>query len=261
MAAKEELIAVVRGDIKDFQAKMKQVSGTLQNTSGLVDRYGNKIETTNKQAISSTTKATKSFAGMGVSLSKLGGYALAAYGVIRSGKVIIDQSSAATDKLNKALAGLKFGFQSFSSQLVSLDFTNFFTNIDKAIEKGKEIEQRRDKLQDVTRALTIEESKYRDEISALRLSATEETDENGRVKSKEERANDIRKAIELQKELNRIREAAALEAKNIALDVLSAQTQLFDPAAIEQFWNTYNKETVSSLRLQAEEYNKLKKSF
>lgn len=245
MATKEELIAVVKGDIKDFQTKMKQVSNTLHSSTGLVDRYGNTIEKTNTKAAQSTTKATKSFNTMGMSLSKLGGYALAAYGAFKTGETIIRSSANASDKLDVALGKISGGFQEIFRSVANLDFKNFFSDIEEAIRLGGELAERRDELQDSTRSLTIREKEYQSKIAASRLLASQENE------PLQVRIDAMREAIRLQKELFTLQLKNGKEGFNIAMDQITSETKL-SKEQLQNFLYYYNNQ--QSLREEAKKY-------
>ena len=246
MAGENEIIAVVKGDIKDFQAKMGQVSGKLKETTGMVDRYGNKIESANQKATASTTQAEGRFKSLGATLTKIGVYAAAAYGAFKAGEAVIRSSAGASDRLDIALGKVNGGLQAIFRSLDSLDFSNFLGNVAEAVRLGGELARLRDNLEDSTRSLTVVEAEYGAKVAELREYAS---DENNALK---DRISAMQQAIVLQKKINTLRVQNAREAYDIAMKAMMGETHL-QQLQIENLIKYYNQD--KELRDKAERYN------
>ena len=131
----QELVAVIKGNIDDFQKKMDVVEKDLSNTTKLVDKYGNaatqsgaKVNKAFDENAKSITANEKSWTSLG---STLGKYVLGFASVtaaIKIGEGLINSSSAASDKWEKAIGGLTFGMQQLGRQIVNLELKNLISN-------------------------------------------------------------------------------------------------------------------------------------
>lgn len=245
----QELVAVIKGNIDDFQKKMDVVEKDLNNTTKLVDKYGNtatqsgaKVNKAFSDNAKTITANEKSWTYLG---STLGKYVLGFASVtaaIKIGEGLINSSSAASDKWEKAIGGLTFGMQQLGRQIVNLELENLISNFEKAIDKGEELTERLDDLQDSTRSLSIVQSELGSEIAKLReLASYEDTPLKDRI-------NYIKKAITLQTELNQKILDNATQARDISADRLTAETGLTKEQA-DNFLKQYNNQ--KDLREQA----------
>lgn len=219
---REELIAVVKGDVSDFEKKMDSAHSKM-------GEFGNKT------------------LGLGKELGRLALAATAGYGAIEIGKKAIESVDFAEDKLEQTTAGLRQGFQYLSQSIFNSNFENLSENFLKAVNAGRELQEKLDELAFSTRSLDVVSSEYNANIQKNRLLASDfDADANDRLIH-------INAALADQEELNKLQIEHAEKAKSIAMERLKLESNLTEEQ-ITGFLEQYN--SVEDLRGAAIDYLK-----
>lgn len=238
-------------DARIHSDKLKQdiaeIDKNLKGATSNIEREGKKID-------QSMQGASKSIGDIGGSFKELkniilpltgagGAFAMIGVGIKR----IIDTSDTLQTKWAEVITGMKYGTDQFFRTLATGDFSNFFDNIRRAIDLGKEYERVIDELQELHRAYTLQEAERIPD-----LVETLEAARNINLTS-EERKKNIDKHIKLQEELADMRVKMAEKEYNLAVDRASHETKLNKETLF-----TVMKDFDSSMKTRAQAYNELK---
>ncbi|MFZ4548000.1 MAG: hypothetical protein ACOYN4_11225, partial [Bacteroidales bacterium] len=142
-------------EIKQVTARMGELKGKAKETGDAIGNSGNEMG-------SIWGKATGIFAVASGAMASI-------YGVIKAGQAVIASSEALSDKWEKTVTGLTFGWENFKTSIATSDFSNLLTNMQRAIKAGREYAEVMDLLEDKRRGATVSESKAALELSQLRI--------------------------------------------------------------------------------------------
>jgi len=238
--------------IKDLEKAQKTLTLEIKNTTRGTDEYVRKTKQLSlvRNEISKTRGEMNQF---GTSQNKLLGlFAKGAglvggfYGAIRLGQSIINSAQATADKFDIAMGGINEGLKFVQKSIATMDFSNFFRNLNEAIRVGREYAETLDDIGDLNRALKIQDSESRRYILDRLILLKD------RTRSEQERIKAADEIVAKENELARDREVVAKKGYDDYVKLLSSRSKL-DRATIEDFVRNYAK--TEQLRESAEKYN------
>lgn len=254
----------INNDIRSITSEMAKLINAQRQMVVGSDEYvahGRRIRELNgmigehRQQLRDTTSAwDKLKEGVKGLLPAFGFAAIAAGATYAFGK-ITSATHELADKWEFAMAGMSTGLDFFWKTLATGDWSNFFTNLNKAIKGGYEYAAMLDEVADNNRALRIIESKARGE--ELRL---EEALKNKQLSPKD-RLQAGKDRIALEEKLSRDRQTIA--NKNYTAEFAEAtrvtklnEDQLLSVAGVI---DSEQKLQASAYNKKVEDYEKLKK--
>ena len=150
----EKLQAAQKGAMNEDQ--LKRINRKIAESKMHLAEY-NKAGLEN---IKVTETQTEKFSRLGLTLTKVIGFATAAWAAIKSGKAILESIDTTADKLHETLAGLNEVKITVFSAIASGDFKNLAHNISVAYSSGVEFEGIMDKLREaqIAYSFAVEET-------------------------------------------------------------------------------------------------------
>ncbi|MDR1629920.1 MAG: hypothetical protein LBS36_06880, partial [Oscillospiraceae bacterium] len=232
-AADPERFDRLNRELKEAQRQLQQVrAGTNETGSAL----GNLIN---------IGKKLLPALGLGTAISLVQQFGSAVFDTFKS-------VQATGDAWAVTLAGINAGWDYFKRSLVTADWSNFFTNINAAINAGKEYARIMDELGERSRSYRIVESEARQEIAQLEIQL-----KNVNLANKER--------VAIADEIVAKEDAMLIHRKSMAEDEFKAITDLvaanttLDQAQLKHFMREYEQN--KTLITQAEEYIKNVKEY
>lgn len=177
------------------------------------------------------------------------------FGAIAAGaKMAFDKVVAATDTLSTQWAifmgGMKGATDEFFRSIATGDWSNLFTNMQRAMELGREYEETLDRVEKNQRSLDIAEA------DALNKKLDLEAKLRNKGLSRDERIEAGKQRLQLEKELERQRGKIAQELFDMELKTTADQAKL----SKEALWLVMKNQN-SETRVKAEELNKRIKDY
>jgi len=207
------------------------------------------------QQISGTTSAWSGLVEKAKGLLPAFGFAAIASGATYAFSAIKNSTHATADAFEFAVAGMRTGLDFFWKTLATGDWSNFFTNLNKAIEGGYKYAEMLDEVADNNRALRIIESKARGE--ELRL---EEALKNKTLSTKD-RLQAGKDRIALEEKLSLDRQAIANKNYKAEFDEATRVTKLNEDQllSVAGVIDSEQKLEAAAYSKKVEDYEKLKK--
>lgn len=182
------------------------------------------------------------FAGLNKTLGVFGLAAISAQAAIKQIGKAISSNQSTGDALDKLIAGWNNGLDIFYKRIAQGNFDNFFKDISKAVQAGREYAATLDDLGDRNRALRISEIELRTEI------AKQEGLRQDQTKSNEERLKAAERVNELQLELLDEQQTELKKAFDAEVDLITKKLG-FNKEELLSFLKNYREE--ESLREKA----------
>ena len=159
---------------------------------------------------------------------------------------VVESTKELGDKFEFAMAGMSSGVQFFWKTLATGEWSNFFSNFEKAISVGYRYAEMMDKVKEATWGLTIEESDARKKALDLELQLKNKLlSKDDRIKAGEER-------IKLEEDLSAKRTKIAQKEFDASMLIAQDRSKL-NSESLFIILKDYDSET----REQAEHYNDL----
>ena len=152
MAKEPKMKIGIGADTGDFEKGSAKVKKALKE-------IGVDANSTAGQMIASFGKATVALAGV-VSVIKI---------VAKALKDLKDQNQVLADTWGRACEGMSAAFDTFKTSVVSLDFSNFFSNMGEAISLARQLYDAVDAMGEIGTAYNIALAQQLDKIDTLRL--------------------------------------------------------------------------------------------
>ena len=159
---------------------------------------------------------------------------------------VVESTKELGDKFEFAMSGMSGGVQFFWKTLATGEWSNFFSNFEKAISVGYRYALMMDKVKEATWGLTIEESDARKKALDLELQL------KNKILSKEDRIKAGEERIKLEEDLSAKRTKIAQTEFDAAMLMAKDRSKLDSESLF-----TILKEADSETRAQAEHYNDL----
>lgn len=238
--------------IKELERTQSALTKEIKNTTRGTDEYIKKtkqlsqvrseINKTRGDMNQFTTTQSKITGLLTKSVGLLGGF----YGAVKIGQGIIEASEAASDKWAVTMGELNSMWDYLKKSISTVDFKNFWENMGKAAEFGREYARQKDEIEDRNRAISMRESE-------ITLQILEQTKIYKNVLiSENERMAAIDKIISLEKELATVRKDIDKQAWNAKV----AEIGKYGITEDILMANLKNYEVNKDLIGQAEEYAK-----
>lgn len=135
------------------------------------------------------------------------------------GQDIIANSNAIGDKWNRTMTGMKKGYEAFLTVLASGDWSNFFSNIERAYREGRELAEMQEALFEMQNATSLTETRNNIEISRQTAIMRDTT------RSNEERIGASERILELEQEIMDVKKKTAERARDSALKEIAIKTK------------------------------------
>ena len=242
----------IKNDIKTIIAEMnKLVNVQAQMTVGSKEYIDSaskikalkSIISEHRQEISNAKSPIQGLIDTAKGLLPAFGLTALAAGVTSAFTKIKNSTHATADAFEFAVAGMENGLDHFWKTLATGDWTNFFSNLGKAIKTGYEYASMLDKIDDQTRALSMVESDARGKELQL------EEDLKNKGLSNEQRIKAGQDRIQLEKDLSSQRQLIAKEGFDNEVMIASQQSGLSREQLIE-----VARDIASEKKIRAEAY-------
>ena len=135
------------------------------------------------------------------------------------GQDIIANSNAFGDKWNRTITGMRKGYEAFLTVLASGDWSNFFSNIERAYREGRELAEMQEALFEMQNATSLTETRNNIEISRQTAIMRDTT------RSNEERIAASERILELEQEIMDVKKKTAERARESALKEIAIKTK------------------------------------
>jgi hypothetical protein len=214
----------LEGQIKNNTGKIRDFDRGLSGSSTLVGEYGLGIK--------------KAFMAIGASI----GAVMIAWKFFKD---TIESTDTSADQFARVMEGATNAYDYFKKSLATGDFTNFFSNMEKAIKLGADYADQLDEIGNRRRSLTIDEAEANVFIQQQQKILKDQLSTN------EERIAAADKIINKEKELATLRKSIADQAIKARIDdygALGINEEILKS-------NLKNFETNKDLIKQADEYN------
>lgn len=237
--------------IKDLERAQSALSKEIKNTARGTDDYIKKtkqlsqvrseIGKTRTEMGQFTTSQSNLIGLLSKGIGFIGGF----YGAIKLGQSIIESADSSSDKFAVTMGGLNSAWDYFKKSIATADFSNFFSNMARAIKAGEEYAKQLDIIEDRNRAASISES-------ATALAVAKQTAiYRDALKTKTERIAAIDEILRLEKQQVTVTNSIAVQAKNAKIDDLLKLG--ITEETIKK--NLLNYESNKKLIEQADDYN------
>jgi hypothetical protein len=237
--------------IKDLEKAQKALYLEIKNTARGTDEYIKKskqysqvraeINKTKGDMGQFSTSQNKLVGLLAKGAGLIGGF----YGAIKLGQSIIESADSSSDKFAVTMGGLNSAWDYFKKSIATADFSNFFSNMARAIKAGEDYAKQLDIIEDRSRSASISES-----ATALAI-AKQTAIYRDALKTRDERIAAIDEILRLEKEQVKVNNSIAIQAKNAKVDDL-AKLDITEEMIKR---NLVNYEQNRDLIDQAEEYN------
>ena len=132
---------------------------------------------------------------------------------------VIANSNVIGDKWNRTMTGMKKGYEAFLTVIASSDWSNFFSNIERAYREGRELAEMQEALFEMQNATSLTETRNSIEISRQTAIMRDTT------KSNQERIDAANEILRLEKEIMAVKEKTAERARDAALKEIAIKTK------------------------------------
>lgn len=132
---------------------------------------------------------------------------------------VIANSNVIGDKWNRTMTGMKKGYEAFLTVIASSDWSNFFSNIERAYREGRELAEMQEALFEMQNATSLTETRNSIEISRQTAIMRDTT------KSNQERIDAANEILRLEKEIMAVKENTAERARDAALKEIAIKTK------------------------------------
>lgn len=123
------------------------------------------------------------------------------------------------DKWNRTMTGMKKGYEAFLTVIASGDWSNFFSNIERAYREGRELAEMQEALFEMQNATSLTETRNSIEISRQTAIMRDTT------KSNQERIDAANEILRLEGEIMAVKEKTAERARAAALKEIAIKTK------------------------------------
>jgi len=258
---KEELgklnsqLKITEMSYNQLKKRANELRGQLNNISQSADpvkwnKYNRELQETQLQ-MGKVRAGTQQTTGVMGTLTKTAGFLGiglgTVWGALRFGKSVLESTDTTADRFEETIGAMTSAWDYFKKSMATGNFSNFFTNIDRAIKAGKDYVAAMDIIEDRKRGQTISEAATNLEVKKQRAIYRDV------LKTMDERVTAIDKIIQLEKDESTIK-------KSIADAEITAQLNDFKKFDITEemvLQNLNNYEVNKDLINQADEYNKL----
>lgn len=187
--------------LKDLERSKKILVGELSKMTAGTDDFIRKskslelvtsrISDVKQQMYGVNKSTTESGATFSSAFGKVAGVftgitagAAAVWGSMQFGISVMRSTGDGADKLEATVGGLKSAFEQLKRVIATMDFSNFFENLDKAYKSGKDYVESLDNIADKKRGLGYIEANYKKElIEQERILKDATASEEDRVKA------------------------------------------------------------------------------
>ena len=153
-------------------------------------------------------------------LGKMTGFLASAIAVVKKfAQDVIANSNVIGDKWNRTMTGMKKGYEAFLTVIASSDWSNFFSNIERAYREGRELAEMQEALFEMQNATSLTETRNSIEISRQTAIMRDTT------KSNQERIDAANEILRLEKEIMAVKEKTAERARDAALKEIAIKTK------------------------------------
>ena len=132
---------------------------------------------------------------------------------------VIANSNVIGDKWNRTMTGMRKGYEAFLTAIASGDWSNFFSNIERAYREGRELAEMQEALFEMQNATSLTETRNSIEISRQTAIMRDTT------KSNQERIDAGNEILRLEKEIMAVKEKTAERARDAALKEIAIKTK------------------------------------
>lgn len=132
---------------------------------------------------------------------------------------VIANSNVIGDKWNRTMTGMKKGYEAFLTVIASSDWSNFFSNIERAYREGRELAEMQEALFEMQNATSLTETRNSIEISRQTAIMRDTT------KTNQERIDAANEILRLEKEIMAVKEKTAERARDAALKEIAIKTK------------------------------------
>lgn len=140
-------------------------------------------------------------------------------GVKKLAQDLIANSNVIGDKWNRTMTGMRKGYEAFLTAIASGDWSNFFSNIERAYREGRELAEMQEALFEMQNATSLTETRNSIEISRQTAIMRDTT------KSNQERIDAGNEILRLEKEIMAVKEKTAERARDAALKEIAIKTK------------------------------------
>lgn len=140
--ALNQSLGEMRERIRDGKQELKDINGEINTSGGMLDALSAKF---------------------GVSVTKLGAWGAAlgvAKGVLETYSTALSNNESIVDGWGATVEASESLYRSFANALVSMDFGNFFANMDRIVKSAREAYDALDELQTKSGVISNAESRY-----------------------------------------------------------------------------------------------------
>lgn len=135
------------------------------------------------------------------------------------GQDVIANSNVIGDKWNRTMTGMKKGYEAFLTVIASSDWSNLFSNIERAYREGRELAEMQEALFEMQNATSLTETRNNIEISRQTAIMRDTT------KSNQERIDAANEILRLEEEIMAVKEKTAERARDAALKEIAIKTK------------------------------------
>lgn len=132
---------------------------------------------------------------------------------------VIANSNVIGDKWNRTMTGMRKGYEAFLTAIASGDWSNFFSNIERAYREGRELAEMQEALFEMQNATSLTETRNNIEISRQTAIMRDTT------KSNQERIDAANEILRLEEEIMAVKEKTAERARDAALKEIAIKTK------------------------------------
>lgn len=140
--ALNQSLGEMRERVRDGKQELKDINGEINTSGGMLDALSAKF---------------------GVSVTKLGAWGAAlgvAKGVLETYSTALSNNESIVDGWGATVEASESLYRSFANALVSMDFGNFFANMDRIVKSAREAYDALDELQTKSGVISNAESRY-----------------------------------------------------------------------------------------------------
>lgn len=153
-------------------------------------------------------------------LGKMTGFLASAIAVVKKfAQDLIANSNVIGDKWTRTMTGMKKGYEAFLTVIASSDWSNFFSNIERAYREGRELAEMQEALFEMQNATSLTDTRNNIEISRQTAIMRDTT------KSNQERIDAANEILRLEGEIMAVKEKTAERARAAALKEIAIKTK------------------------------------
>lgn len=153
-------------------------------------------------------------------LGKMTGFLASAIAVVKKfAQDLIANSNVIGDKWTRTMTGMKKGYEAFLTVIASGDWSNLFSNIERAYREGRELAEMQEALFEMQNATSLTDTRNNIEISRQTAIMRDTT------KSNQERIDAANEILRLEGEIMAVKEKTAERARAAALKEIAIKTK------------------------------------